>query len=221
MVRSVQQPGHQDLNNFDWKSVVGGDGNYVVPAPSDPNIIYTTAATVSSGAFYRYDMKTGVAVYHRPYWWVDNELGPENMKYRFALPSPVAVSRTDPNTVYFGSNVVFKTMTGGKEWRAISPDLTRNVKSLQKQTGKAPIAVEYTTVVDTILSISIARTDPKVIWAGTDDGFVWVTRDDGGHWSNVRPKLAGVPKWGRVYQVGVSAFRCRQRLHRDGWQPGG
>lgn len=196
----------QDLSNFDWKSVVGGDGNYVVPAPSDPNIIYTTAATVSAGAFYRYDKTTGLAVYHRPYWWVDNELGPENMKYRFALPSPVAVSRTDPNTVYFGSNVVFKTMTGGNEWRAISPDLTRNVKSLQKETGKAPIAVEYTTVVDTILSISIARTDPKVIWAGTDDGFVWVTRNDGGHWSNVRPKLAGVPKWGRVYEVGVSAF---------------
>lgn len=196
----------EDLNNVDWKSVVGGDGNYVVPAPSDPNIIYTTAATVSSGAFYRYDMKTGVAAYHRPYWWVDNDLGPENMKYRFALPAPVAVSRTDPNTVYFGSNVVFKTTTGGKEWRAISPDLTRNDKALQKQTGKAPIAVEYTTVVDTILSISIARPDPKVIWAGTDDGFVWVTRDDGGHWSNVRPKLAGVPKWGRVYQVGVSPF---------------
>lgn len=196
----------EDLNNRDWKSVVGGDGNYVVPAPSDPNIIYTTAATVSSGAFYRYDMKTGMAVYHRPYWWVDNELGPENMKYRFALPSPVAVSQTDPNTVYFGSNVIFKTTTGGAEWQAISPDLTRNVKSLQKQTGKAPIAVEYTTVVDTILSISIARTDPQVIWAGTDDGYVWVTRDDGGHWSNVRPKLAGVPKWGRVYQVGVSPF---------------
>ena len=196
----------EDLNNLDWKAVVGGDGNYVVPAPSDPTIIYTTAATVSSGAFYRYDMKTGLAVYHRPYWWVDNELGPENMKYRFALPAPLAVSMTDPDTVYFGSNVVFKTTTGGKEWRAISPDLTRNDKSLQKQTGKAPIAVEYTTVVDTILSISIARTDPKVIWAGTDDGFVWVTRDDGGHWSNVRPKLAGVPKWGRVYQVGVSPF---------------
>jgi len=147
-----------------------------------------------------------MAVYHRPYWWVDNEIGPENMKYRFALPSPVAVSRTDPNTVYFGANVIFKTTTGGNDWRAISPDLTRNVKSLQKQTGKSPIAVEYTAVVDTILSISIARTDPKVIWAGTDDGYVWVTQDDGGHWNNVRPKLAGVPHWGRVYQVGVSPF---------------
>jgi len=196
----------QSLNNSDWKSVVGGDGNYIVPAPSDPDIIYTTAATVSSGAFYRYDMKTGMAVYHRPYWWVDNEIGPENMKYRFALPAPVAVSRTDPNTVYFGSNVIFKTTTGGNDWRAISPDLTRNVKSLQKQAGKSPIAVEYTNVIDTILSISIARTDPKVIWAGTDDGYVWVTQDDGGHWSNVRPKLAGVPHWGRVYQVGVSPF---------------
>jgi photosystem II stability/assembly factor-like uncharacterized protein len=196
----------ENLNDFAWKSVVGGDGNYVVPAPSDPSIIYTTAATVSAGAFYRYDIKTGVAVFERPSWWVVNETGPSHIKYRWALPTPIAVSRTDPNTVYVAANVVFKSTNGGQRWQAISPDLTRNDKSKQRETGKAPIAVEYTTVPDTIMALSIARTDPQVIWVGTDDGLIWVTRDGGAHWENVRPKLAGVPYWARVYQVGVSHF---------------
>jgi photosystem II stability/assembly factor-like uncharacterized protein len=196
----------QNLNDRAWESVVGGDGNYVVPAPSDPSIIYTTAATVSAGAFYRYDAKTGVAVFHRPSWWVVNETGPSHIKYRWALPTPIAVSRTDPNTVYVAANVVFKSTTGGERWRVVSPDLTRNDKQKQAETGKAPIAVEYTTVPDTIMGLSIARTDPQVLWAGTDDGLVWVTRDGGAHWSDVRPKLPGVPYWARVYEVGVSPF---------------
>jgi photosystem II stability/assembly factor-like uncharacterized protein len=196
----------EDLDMLAWKAVVGGDGNYVVPAPSDPSIIYTTAATVSAGAFYRYDTRTGVAVFHRPSWWVVNETGPENIKYRWALPTPIAVSSTDPNTVYVAANVVFKSTTGGNQWQVISPDLTRNDKDKQRETGKAPIAVEYTTVPDTIMGLSIAPTDPNVIWVGTDDGLVWVTRDGGGHWSNVRPKIPGVPYWARVYEVGVSPF---------------
>lgn len=196
----------RNLSGIDWKSVVGGDGNYVVPAPSDPNIIYDTAATVSAGAFYRYNRKTGLAVFARPYWWIANELGPAGVKYRFGLPTPIAVSRTDPNTVYLGANVVFKTTTGGRHWRVISPDLTRNDKSRQRERGKSPIAVEYTTVPDVIFSITIARSNPDVIWVGTDDGLVWVTRDGGAHWNNVTPMLKGTPRWARVYQVGVSPF---------------
>lgn len=197
-----------NLNGRAFKQVVGGDGNYVVPAPSDPSIIYTTAATVSAGAFYRYDTKTGVAVFERPAWWIANELGPANVKYRFTEPTPIAVSRTDPNTVYTAANVVFKSTDGGKQWQVISPDLTRNNKSKQREIGKSPVPIEFTTVPDVILSLSIARTNPEVIWAGTEDGLTWVTRDGGAHWSNVTPRLKGVPHWAQVYQVGVSPFEA-------------
>lgn len=195
-----------NLNGRAFKELTGADGNYVVPAPSDPNIIYYTAATVSAGAFYRYDAKTGVSVFERPAWWIVNELGPSHIPYRWTEPTPIAVSRTDPNTVYTAANVVFKSTTGGKQWQVISPDLTRNDKTLQHETGMSPMPIEYTTAPDLILSLSIARTDPNVLWAGTDDGLVWVTHDDGGHWDNVTPRLKGVPHWARVYQVGVSPF---------------
>ena len=57
---------------------------------------------------------------------------------------------------------------------------------------------------DTILTITIAPNDAKVIWVGTDDGLVQVTRDGGKNWTNV--SVAGAPEWARVYQVGVSPF---------------
>ncbi|HYW77127.1 MAG TPA: hypothetical protein VFA48_10960, partial [Gammaproteobacteria bacterium] len=59
---------------------------------------------------------------------------------------------------------------------------------------------------DTILSISIAPTNPKVIWVGTDDGYVWVTRDGGTHWHKVIPDLPSSARLGRIYQIGVSPF---------------
>ncbi len=34
-------------------------------------------------------------------------------------------SPVDPHTLYYASNVLFKTTDGGNTWQAISPDLTR------------------------------------------------------------------------------------------------
>lgn len=196
-----------NVSGIDWRVYVGGDGDYVVPAPSDPNIIYMTAATVSTGAVYRFDVRTGLSEFIRPYWPIAHEFGTDKLKYRFNLSTPIAVSRTDPNTVYLGTSSVFKTTDGGKNWTVVSPDLTRNDKSKQ-QIGGGPIEPEISGSenYDTILSVSIASTDPKVLWVGTDDGLVWVTRDDCAHWTDVRPKLPGAPDWSRVYQVGVSPF---------------
>ncbi len=196
-----------NVSGMDWRVYVGGDGDYVVPAKSDPNIIYMTAATVSTGAVYRYDVKTGLSEFIRPYWPIAHEYGTDKVKYRFSLSTPIAVSRTDPNTVYLGTNVVFRTTDGGQHWTVISPDLTHNDKSKQA-IGGGPIEPEISGSenYDVILSISIARTDPNVLWVGTDDSRVWVTRDDGAHWTNVTPKLKSMPDWSRIYQVGVSPF---------------
>lgn len=196
-----------NVSGIDWRAYIGGDGDYVVPAKSDPDIIYMTAATVSTGAVYRYDVKSGLSQFIRPYWPITHEVGTDKLKYRFSLSTPIAVSRTDPNTVYLGTNVVFKTTDGGQHWRVISPDLTQNVKSKQ-QIGGGPVEPEISGSenYDVILSVSIARTNPNVLWVGTDDSRVWVTRDDGAHWTNATPQLKSMPDWSRIYQVGVSPF---------------
>ena len=195
------------VSGNDWYTVVGGDGEYVVPAPSDPDIIYGNA---QSGAITRFDLRTKLSPDIMPYLHgpgAINDLETKDQKYRFNWTSPIAVSPTDVNTVYMGGNVLFKSTDGGTHWAVISPDLTRNDKSKQLNSG-GPVNHDLSgaETYDTLLSITLAPTDPKTIWVGTDDGLVQVSRNDGRSWDNVTP--AGAPKWARVYQIGVSPFEA-------------
>ena len=190
------------IGRSSWYTVTGGDGEYAVFAPSDPNIIYVDS---QNGSITRLDKKTHFTRSIRPYLEGVEELKPSDLKYRFNWTAPIAVSATDANEVYLGGNVVFKSIDGGRNWTAISGDLTRNDKAKQEIAG-GPVQHDISGAesYDTILTITIAPTDGKVIWVGTDDGQVQVTRDGGKNWSNV--SVSGAPEWARVYQVGVSPF---------------
>ena len=194
------------LNGSEWFTVTGGDGEYAVPAPSDSTVLYVDS---QNGNITRLDLKTGQTRSLRPYLVGVTETKPANLKYRFNWTSPIAVSRSDANVVYFGGNVVFKTSDGGDSWTAISPDLTRNDKAKQVTSG-GPVNYDISgaETYNTILSITLAPSDANVIWVGTDDGLVQVTRDGGKTWSDVSGHFPGLPKdaEGRVYQVGVSPF---------------
>lgn len=196
--------GRKGVTNADWYAVIGGDGEYSVPAPSDPNIVYSDA---QNGFIERLDKNTHLSHFVRPYLPSVENTAPSDLKYRFNWTSPIAVSFTDPNEVYLGANVVFKTTDGGKTWNAISGDLTRNDKSKQPIAG-GPINHDISGAesYDTLLSIALAPTDSKVIWVGTDDGCVQVTRDGGKQWTRVDTDISGAPEWARVYQVEVSPF---------------
>jgi photosystem II stability/assembly factor-like uncharacterized protein len=197
-------PGRSSVTNADWYSVVGGDGEYAVPALSDSNVIYTDA---QNGFIERLDKRNHLSHFVRPYVQSVENTPPANLKYRFNWTSPIAVSSKDANEVYLGGNVVFKSTNGGQSWAPISGDLTRNDKSKQVISG-APVHHDISGAesYDTILSITLAPTDRKVIWVGTDDGCVQVTRDAGKSWSRVDPNIPGAPQWTRVYQIGVSPF---------------
>ena len=189
-----------------WTPVVGGDGEYSVLAPSDPDIVYSD---LEDGYTVRYDFKTHLSRMVRPsasYGLQNTEKSLAESEYRFNWTSPIAVSPNDADTVYLGANVVFESTDGGAHWTVISPDLTRNDKSKQQVPG-GPIFHDISSAedYDTLLSITLAPTAPdKVIWTGSDDGLVHVTRDGGKSWRNVTPH--GAPKWARVYQIGVSPF---------------
>jgi photosystem II stability/assembly factor-like uncharacterized protein len=188
----------------DWFVTAGGDGEYVVPAPSDPSIVYSDS---QNGNINRLDKKTHLSKNIRPYLSGASEMSPADLKYRFNWTSPIAVSAKDPNEVYLGGNVVFKTTDGGGHWTVLSPDLTRNDKSKQVVSG-GPVHYDLSgaETYGTLLSIQIAPTDPNVIWTGSDDGQVHVTRDGGKNWVNVTRKIGNLPEWGRIYQIDVSPF---------------
>ncbi|HUX66264.1 MAG TPA: hypothetical protein VMV31_02110 [Terriglobales bacterium] len=190
----------------DWRMVVGGDGEYVVPAPSDANILY---ADSQEGDIQRTNFATGTQVNVKP---LNTGTSGEsafvyNMPARFNWTTPIEVDAHDPNTLYLGANKLFKSTNGGHDWTAISPDLTRNDKSKQQPSGGVvDLDMTGAETADTILSVGLSRLDPNTIWVGTDDGYVQVTHDGGKSWTNVSDNIPNLPPWGRLQQVGVSPF---------------
>jgi photosystem II stability/assembly factor-like uncharacterized protein len=191
------------ITGFDWYTVVGGDGEYIIPARGkDVHIVY---ADSQNGFIQQVSTENGMSHFVRPYLFGVQSMKPEDLKYRFNWTSPIAVSATDPNELYLGGNVVFHSTDAGAHWTPISPDLTRNDKTKQQPSG-GPIWLDMSgaETVGAILSMSISPIDPKTIWIGTDDGVVQVTRDGGANWTNVTAAIPGLPPWGRLQQIEAS-----------------
>ncbi|HUX72469.1 MAG TPA: hypothetical protein VMV25_01070 [Steroidobacteraceae bacterium] len=191
------------VSGNDWYTVIGGDGEYAVPAPSNADVIYADA---EDGAIERFDRKTKHSTFIMPYLHGPgfiNDLPTSQQKIRFNWTPPIDVDPNDADTVYIGGNELLKSVDGGLNWRIISPDLTRNDKTKQKLSG-GPINYDLSgaETYDTLLSIDVARSNPAVIWTGSDDGVVSLTRDGGKTWKKVTP--GGAPQWARVYQIDVS-----------------
>lgn len=182
----------------DWKMVSWGDGFHAINHPDNPDLYLSEN---QGGGIVRTDMKTGdqqdVSPQPRR-----NDGGPVNeLKYRFNWNAPIVASPHNKDTVYFGSNVVFKTTDFGKTWTAISPDLTTADPAKIGSVGT--VWIENTTAEYHCTVIRIAESPVKAgtIWAGTDDGNLQITTDGGAHWTNVVGNVPGVPKFAEIASI--------------------
>jgi hypothetical protein len=100
--------------------------------------------------------------------------------------------------LYLGGNRLFKLTRRGEAWEAISPDLSSRDPDRILTSGSG--AETYGTVV----TLSESPLKAGLIWAGTDDGNVQITKDDGAAWTNLTPKLSGVPKGTYVSRLEAS-----------------
>ena len=178
------------------------DGMYTIADPRDPEIIYYNG---HFGDITRIDMRTREERYIQPYPPGPAGGGAELEEYRFNWNSPIHMSPSDPDVIYYGGNVLFRTRDGGESWDIISPDLTTDDPEKQRLSG-GPITPDNTRAEyhSTILSISESALDPDVIWVGTDDGNVQLTRDGGRTWMNVAPNIKGAPPHSWVGSVQAS-----------------
>ena len=178
------------------------DGMHTIADPRDPNIIYYNG---HFGDITRLDMRNREERYIQPYPPGPIGGGAMHDQYRFNWNSPVHMSPTNPDVLYFGGNVLFKTTDKGEHWSIISPDLSTNDKSKQVASG-GEISNDNTRAEFhcTIISIAESPRDANVIWAGTDDGNVQVTRDGGKTWTNVAPNITGAPKFSWVSSISAS-----------------
>lgn len=175
--------------NAGWFAVVqDDDGQWAIPDPHDPNLIWSDG---QDGALFTFNRRSREYLFAQPYLTsVQQEYDIATSPYRFNWESPIGFAPwpSAKTVAWFGGNVVFQSADGGYRWRPISPDLTRNDKAHQQPAG-GPIThdvtgAEYT---DTILDIEGSPLSRGEIWVGTYDGLVQMTRDGGAHWRNVTP----------------------------------
>lgn len=190
------------LNNYWTESVGPGDGMYVQIDPTDPDVLY---ANTQGGNLFKVDRGTGEARSIQPYPVSRGGAAAGDHPYRFNWNSPIHMSPHDPETVYFGGNILFRTGDGGVTWEEISPDLTRaEAEKLLSSGGE--ITPDNTTAEThaTIYTVAESPVEQGVIWVGTDDGNLQVTRDGGGSWENVIAKVPGLPEASWVSRVEAS-----------------
>jgi photosystem II stability/assembly factor-like uncharacterized protein len=185
------------ITNSRWENMYGGDGFWMFPDPTDHDYIYAEAQGGTIGRVNR--------ITHQ---YRDIQPKPDyKEKLRWNWNTPIALSPTDRDTLYIGSQFLFRTRDHGQSWERISPDLTTNdpQKQLQEQSGGITVDNSAAEMHTTIYSISESPKDHDVIWVGTDDGNVQVTRDGGKSWKNVTA-AAGVPANSWVSYVDAGRF---------------
>ncbi len=163
----------------------GGDGMYVAVDPRDYKTVY------SGSQFGYYDRQSPDG---------DAEVRPRRAfgdpALRYNWNTPVILSTHNADVVYFGTNILYRSMDQGETWTAISGDLSRS-----KNRGDVPFA--------TLTTLSESSLQFGLIWAGTDDGQVWVTDSSGVRWQDVSEKL---PKDRWVSRVEASSH-ARERAY--------
>ncbi len=186
----------QGIRPRDWYNVGSGDGFFTVMHPTEPVML----AESQGGNITRVNLVTRERLSMRPVARpLATEEGEEDRTYRFNWDSPIVLSTHDPNTIYLGGNHVFRSTDMGQSWQEISPDLTkaidRTTLAIMGVLGSEPMmsANDGTSSFGNLVSLAESPLDPNVLYAGSDDGNLQVTRDGGATWTNVAPRMPGLP----------------------------
>ena len=195
----------------DWVTVGIGDGMYNQVDPTDSRWVYNTQ---EFGRHARFDQKLRVRKTIAP-------TRPQGQPLlRFNWVAPLHLSPHNPNTLYAGAQVLFRSQDRGDHWEEISPDLTTNDPTKISAPGAA---IQFCT----ITTISESPSTPGVIWVGSDDGKVQMTRNAGASWTDVTEGIAraGGPEDAWVTRVfasnfnGATAYVSKSRHRQDDFRP--
>ncbi|HVJ28442.1 MAG TPA: hypothetical protein VM493_12925, partial [Vicinamibacterales bacterium] len=186
------------------------DGMYNQVDPTDSRWVFNSYQT---GGQRRFDQQTGIAAVIEP----RRPAGTPPLRYNWI--TPLVLSPHNPQVLYTGAQVLFRSMNRGDAWQEISPDLTSNGETCGLNSGYVPYC--------TITSISESPITAGVIWVGTDDGRVHVTQNGGGTWSDMTSAIAAAGGPGDRYVSRVlasphepgTAFVAKSGFRNDDFRP--
>ena len=136
------------------------------------------------------------------------DVAPEPVRrgeYRYNRTLPLIFSPLDPNVLFFGANILFKTTDQGRRWSIVSPDLTRESYEVPANLGAFSAGdPEKGKHRGTLYAVAPSFKEADTIWVGTDDGLIHITRDGGKTWKNVTPPA--LTPWAKVAILEASHF---------------
>ena len=188
--------------NQDWFVPTGGDGFQPQADPEDPNIVYSES---QYGVLIRFDRTTGEETDIQP------QPGADGTPLRWNWDSPVILSPHLHTRLYFAAQRIFRSDDRGDSWRAVSPDLTRQLDRNQlKMMGRvwsvdAVAKNASTSFYGNIVALAESPVKEGLLFAGTDDGLIQVSEDGGATWRRL-DRFPGLPERSYVSRVTPSAF---------------
>ncbi|EDM44345.1 hypothetical protein SCB49_04930 [unidentified eubacterium SCB49] len=162
-----EDPGWKQNGKYAYDFLMGGDGMQIQIDNRDSDLVYTG---FQFGNYFRINRKTKERTYIQP----KHELG--ESPYRFNWQTPILLSKHNQDILYLGGNKLMRSMNQGKDWTAISDDLTNGGKQGNVAYG-------------TLSSISESPFQFGLIYTGSDDGLVQVTKNGGSDWQNITGSL--------------------------------
>lgn len=148
----------------DWQSIYGGDGFQPLVEADNTDVIYALSQRGNLGKSTNNGASFNTVLNGIP--------GSDTNNWDTAI----TFDPQDSQTLYYGTQKVYRTTNGAGVWSAISPDLSNGPHSGNLAYG-------------TVTSIDVSPLDSTVIYAGTDDGNVWVTQDNGANWTLLSASL--------------------------------
>lgn len=187
------------IENGVWKNIGGGDGFWVQPDRSNPDVVYSE---YQGGHASRINKKTN------EYADIQPQALPGEPKLRFNWNTPIYTSPTNPKSLYMGAQYLYKSSNQGITWTRISPDLTTNDTLKQKQEESGGVTVDNSSAENhcTIFTIAESPLDENMIFVGTDDGNIQISTDAGKNWTKVNQNIKGIPKGIWVSSIEPSRF---------------
>jgi photosystem II stability/assembly factor-like uncharacterized protein len=168
------------IRTSDWGSYGGGDGMQPRVDPEDPNVIYSMS---QNGAITRREKGAGKLPSIRP------KTGKGSVRWNW--DTPFIISPHSSKRLYLAASVLFRSDDRGDNWKAVSPDLTRQLDRDKIQImGKlwGPDAVTrnlFTTELSIATALAESPKQEGLLYVGTDDGLIQVTEDGGKTWRKI------------------------------------
>lgn len=197
--------------NGDWRKTGGGDGFLTLAHHTEEGVIYGESQYLG---LFKLDLNTGQRQSLRPgdpqgrigarRNWTSWGPGTEDPELGNAMApgnwdGPFFLSYHDPNTIYAGTNILWKSTDGGSTWTSLGDQTTEvNRRELlimgqraDENTASLDDGIPY---YPTLTAVAESRLKQGMLYVGTDDGLLKISSDDGKTWTDVTSRLSGLPK---------------------------